>query len=102
MWKVVRVASVTVNEMDQARLTIYTTKWCGDCFRSRRFLDNHGIGYDQIDITEDAEARHHVQQINGGYSSVPTIVFPSARVVVEPSNRELELELRSEGLLPAA
>ena len=102
MWKVVRVAPVTVSEMDQARLTIYTTKWCGDCFRTKRFLDKHGIGYDQIDITDDEKARRHVQEINGGYSSVPTIVFPSSRVVVEPSNRELELELRSEGLLPAA
>jgi len=49
--------------MDQARLTIYTTKWCGDCFRTKRFLDKHGIGYDQIDITDDEKARRHVQEI---------------------------------------
>jgi mycoredoxin len=91
-----------LNEMDQARLTIYTTKWCGDCFRTKRFLGKHGIGYDQIDITNDEDARRHVQEINGGYSSVPTIVFPSSRVVVEPSNRDLEAVLISEGMLPAA
>ena len=97
-----RVATVTVSGMDQARLTIYTTKWCGDCFRTKRFLDKHGIGYDQIDITNDEEARRHVQEINGGYSSVPTIMFPSSRVVVEPSNRDLKAVLINEGMLPAA
>jgi mycoredoxin len=86
--------------MDGRRLTIYTTTWCGDCFRSRRFLDNRGIAYDQIDITENAEAMRWVEEINGGYKSVPTIVFPSSRVLVEPSNRDLEAALVSEGMLP--
>jgi glutaredoxin len=83
-----------------ARLTIYTTRWCGDCFRTKRFLEKHGIAYDQIDITDDADARKYVETVNGGYRSVPTIVFPSSRVVVEPSNRDLEAALVTEGLLP--
>jgi mycoredoxin len=86
--------------MEQARLTIYTTEWCGDCFRTRRFLDSRGIGYDQTDITEDAAAMRFVQEMNGGYKSVPTIVFPSRKVLVEPSNRDLEAALISEGMLP--
>jgi mycoredoxin len=93
------IAGVTVNAMEQPRVKIYTTKWCGDCFRSKRFLERHGIGYDQTDITEDAEAMRWVQQINGGYKSVPTIVLPSSRVLVEPSNRDLEAALISEGML---
>jgi hypothetical protein len=32
---------------------------------------------------------------------VPTIVFPSSRVLVEPSNRDLEAALISEGMLAA-
>jgi glutaredoxin-like protein len=96
-----RTPTVTVGEMDHPRLTIYTTTWCGDCFRTKRFLDKRGIGYDQIDITEDAEARRWVQEINGGYKSVPTIVFPSSRVLVEPSNRDLEAALINEGMLAA-
>jgi mycoredoxin len=100
-WKVMSTPTVTVNKMEPRRLTIYTTTWCGDCFRSKRFLDNRGIGYDQVDITEDAEAMRWVQEINGGYKSVPTIVFPSSRVLVEPSNRDLEAALINEGMLAA-
>ncbi len=85
--------------MEQARLKIYTTKWCGDCYRTKRFLEKRGIGYDMTDITEDAEAMRYVQEINGGFKSVPTIVFPSSRVLVEPSNRDLETALISEGML---
>jgi mycoredoxin len=97
-----RGRAVTLIEMGEARLTIYTTKWCGDCFRTKRFLDKRGIGYDQTDITEDAEAMRYVQEINGGYKSVPTVVFPSSKVLVEPSNRDLEAALISEGMLPSA
>jgi mycoredoxin len=88
--------------MEQARLTIYTTEWCGDCFRTKRFLDRHGIGYDEKDITENAAAMRFVEEINGGYKSVPTIVFPSRKVLVEPSNRDLEAALISEGMLRPA
>ena len=88
--------------MSEARLTIYTTEWCGDCRLARRVLDKHGIGYDLIDITDDARARRYVEEINGGYRSVPTIVFPSSRVIVEPSALQLEAALRGEGLLQAS
>jgi mycoredoxin len=88
--------------MSVARLTVYATAWCGDCRLARRVLDRHGIGYDLIDITHDAKARRQVEEINGGYRSVPTIVFPSQRVIVEPSALELEAALRGEGLLPAS
>jgi glutaredoxin len=101
LWKDARPPEVRVKEMDQPRVKIYTTRWCGDCYRTKRFLDKHGIGYDQTDITEDAEARRWVQEVNGGYKSVPTIVLPSSTVLVEPTNRDLEAALISEGMLPA-
>ena len=86
----------------EAALTVYTTRWCGDCFRTKRYLNHYGVAYDEVDITDNAEARAYVEQVNGGYRSVPTIVFPSSRVIVEPSNRELHEVLVSEGLLEAA
>ena len=64
-------------------------------------LDKHGIGYNLIDITDDAKAREYVEEINGGYRSVPTIVFPSSKVIVEPNAVQLEPPLRSEGLVKA-
>jgi mycoredoxin len=34
-----------------------------------------------------------VQKINGGFRTVPTILFPDGRVLVEPSRLELEAAL---------
>jgi glutaredoxin len=49
--------------------------------------------YKWIDIDRDPEARAYVQQINGGYRSVPTIVFPDGSILVEPSHAELAEKL---------
>jgi mycoredoxin len=66
-------------------LTLYTTKWCGDCKVAKATLDRAGIEYQEIDIDDDACAAETVLAINGGYHSVPTIVLPDGRVLVEPS-----------------
>ena len=34
-------------------VTIYTKPWCGYCWRAKRMLDAKGVGYDEIDVTED-------------------------------------------------
>ena len=84
------------------QIVLYGTRWCGDCFVAKRVLKQHGVDYTEIDIENDPAARQHVQDINGGYKSTPTIIFPSGAVIVEPSRRELEDALRREGLIPAA
>ncbi len=52
-------------------------------------MDTRGIGYDWIDIENDSAAAKRVMEINGGYRSVPTIVFEDGSILVEPSNAEL-------------
>ena len=52
-------------------------------------MDTRGIGYDWIDIENDSAAAQRVMEINGGYRSVPTIVFEDGSILVEPSNAEL-------------
>lgn len=74
---------------EQASIVMYGTPWCGDCRRARRFFDSNGIGYEYIDIADHPEAAATVERINGGYQSVPTIVFPDGSVLVEPSNKAL-------------
>jgi glutaredoxin-like protein len=73
-------------------ITMYSTRWCGDCRRAKRWFDAHGIAYDVIDIDHDDQAANYVIQVNGGMRSVPTIVFPDGSVLVEPSSRELEAQ----------
>jgi mycoredoxin len=82
-----------------APLTVYATRWCPDCHRARSVLDANGVAYHWIDIEEDPDAVQQVLALNGGYRSVPTIVFPDGQVLVEPSRPQLleALEAASSG-----
>jgi glutaredoxin-like protein len=74
-------------------IKVYSTKWCPDCRRAKQLLDRHNITFESIDIEDDAAGMAYVQKVNGGYRSVPTIVFPDGSVLVEPSNARLEEKL---------
>ena len=50
---------------DQPQVTMYCRSWCGDCMRARRWLDDHGIEYDEIDIELVPEAADTVRSIAG-------------------------------------
>ena len=78
---------------------MYGTEWCGDCHRSRAFLDEKEVEYEFIDIDKDEKARECVEKINKGMRSVPTIVFKDGSVLVEPSNEELGNKLIKEPLV---
>jgi mycoredoxin len=75
--------------MADRRLTIYTTTSCGDCRMAKAVLDRAGIEYEEIAIDRNPDAVATVLKINGGYRTVPTIVLPDGRVLVEPSRHEL-------------
>ncbi|PJE58008.1 MAG: NrdH-redoxin [Candidatus Portnoybacteria bacterium CG10_big_fil_rev_8_21_14_0_10_36_7] len=75
------------------KIILYGANWCGDCHRSRQLLDDLKVEYEYIDIEKDSEAAKKVVEINKGYQSIPTIVFPDNHVLVEPSNDELKKEI---------
>jgi glutaredoxin-like protein len=74
-------------------IIVYGTAWCGDCYRTRRFLDRHQIPYEWIDVDTDRRASAMVRTLNGGRRTVPTLVFPDGSVMTEPSDRELAHKL---------
>jgi mycoredoxin len=74
-------------------ITVYATSWCGDCRLAKAVLDEGGAEYRWIDIDRDPAAAEVVLRVNGGFRSVPTIIFPDGRVLVEPSRDELEQAL---------
>jgi mycoredoxin len=73
----------------QEKVTMYATTWCGDCRKAKRWFESHDIPYNYINIEEDPKAAEYVVKVNGGFRSVPTIVFPDGSVLVEPGLREL-------------
>jgi mycoredoxin len=74
----------------QPRITIYIRPWCGGVMRVKRWFDQHDIAFQEIDITKDTNAARHVEELNGGYQSVPTLLLDGEHVATEPSTAELE------------
>ena len=81
--------------MVNSSITVYGTSWCGDCRRAQRVLDQHQVKYDYVNIEQDEVARRYVEQVNNGYQSVPTILFPDGSIMVEPSSAALAQKLSS-------
>ncbi|MBC7464071.1 MAG: NrdH-redoxin [Actinobacteria bacterium] len=77
-----------------AVLTVYSTEFCGDCIRSKRFLDANGVQYQEIDIAHDDAAAALVMKINNGMQSVPVITFPDGTHLTEPSDLVLKEKLK--------
>jgi mycoredoxin len=75
------------------QITIYSTSWCSDCRRAKRWMDEHGVAYTNVDIEQDEAAAEYVRALNDGNQSVPTIVFPDGSVLVEPSNTALAAQV---------
>jgi glutaredoxin-like protein len=83
-------------------IKMYGTSWCPDCARAKQVFNKLKIPFDWIDIDKDKPAAAEVLKINGGFKSVPTIVFPDNSFLVEPGNAELEKKLQSyKGTAPA-
>jgi glutaredoxin len=74
-------------------IIMYGTTWCGDTRRARRFFDEHSIPYRWIDIDQDMTARKYVEEINHGFRSVPTIIFPDGSMLVEPTTSQLAVKM---------
>jgi mycoredoxin len=77
------------------QIKIYGTTWCPDCFRAKQVFERFKITFTWIDIEKDEQALAYVQKVNGGYQSVPTIVFPDGSILVEPGNKMLENKLNA-------
>ncbi len=74
-------------------LTMYSTSWCGYCYRLKSQLDREGIGYTEINIEEDAAAAEFVMSVNGGNQTVPTVRFADGSALTNPSIHEVKAAL---------
>ncbi|HLW43715.1 MAG TPA: glutaredoxin family protein [Candidatus Acidoferrales bacterium] len=56
-----------------AVITMYCTRWCSDCWRTKLFLKEHGIEFREVDIDGSPEAEALVLRVNNGRRKVPTL-----------------------------
>lgn len=78
------------------KIVVYGASWCPDCRRAKQFLGEHRIDFEWIDITDNVDAIHFVEQANNGNRRIPTIVFPDGEILAEPSNAELARKIQTE------
>ena len=73
-----------------SQIVMYVTEYCSDCARAKKFFEANGIPHLRVGLEGNDQATEFVIQINRGYRSVPTIVFPDGSVLVEPGWEELK------------
>lgn len=73
-----------------SQIVMYSTAYCADCHRAKTYFEANNINFIIVGLEENEEATKFVININQGFQSVPTIVFPDGSVLVEPSWNELK------------
>jgi mycoredoxin len=76
-----------------AKLTMYSTTWCGYCRRLKSQLDRDGIEYVEVDIERTSGAAEFVMSVNGGNQTVPTLHFPNGTALTNPTLAQVKSEL---------
>ena len=74
-------------------LTMYTTPWCGYCRRLKSQLAREGIEITEVDIEREPDAADYVMTVNGGFQTVPTLLFPDGSTLTNPSVRAVRQRL---------
>lgn len=64
------------------RVIMYTTSWCPDCRAAKRYLDQRGVAYAEVNIERTPGAAERVMAWSGGYRTVPTFDI-DGRIVVD-------------------
>jgi thioredoxin reductase (NADPH) len=74
-------------------ITVYSTDWCPDCRRAKKFFIEHQVQYIEVNIEEIPDGVPFVKNLNNGKRVVPTIIFPDGEILAEPSNSQLAEKL---------
>ncbi len=72
------------------RVEIYTRRGCPYSRAARRLLEEEGITYDEIDVTDDAGRRAEMERRAGGRTTVPQVFFGGRHVGGYDDLQEIE------------
>ena len=76
-------------------ITVYSAGWCPDCWRTKKFLKERGLAFQEVNIEEDLEAEELVLRVNHGRRRIPTLKIGDRFVACSPFNaQKLADELR--------
>jgi mycoredoxin len=73
---------------DANTVKMFTTTWCGFCKGTKRYLDNKGVAYEEIDIEQFPEYGERIEK-ETGFRTVPTLEI-EGKLYVNPSRQEMD------------
>ena len=82
-----------MSDSSTEKITLYVSSWCSHSRSVERFLAENNVTIQKITIDGDEEARAKLIELNHGYASVPTLVFPDGTHLTEPSFSQLRRKL---------
>ena len=79
------------------KVVLYGADWCGDCVRSKRFLRENNVDFEELNIVQQPELAAQVVDFNikaghGPKRRIPVILV-GEKILSEPSNDELAAAL---------
>lgn len=74
-------------------ITLYGANWCGDCRRTKHYLERNEIPYTSIDLEANPDQIETVMAYNDGRRSIPVVVFADGTHLTEPSDAEMDAML---------
>ncbi|HKV23557.1 MAG TPA: glutaredoxin family protein [Candidatus Acidoferrum sp.] len=69
-------------------VTMYTTRWCPDCWRAKSFLKERGVTFREVSIEGDPAAEQIVLSANNGKRKVPTLEVDGRFFACSPFDAE--------------
>lgn len=63
-----------------AKVEIYTSPFCGFCFRAKRLLDGKGVDYTEFDVLTEPGLRSEMVKRAGGRTTVPQIFIDDSHI----------------------
>lgn len=63
-----------------AKIEIYTSPFCGFCWRAKSLLKDKGVEFNEIDVTFHPGRRPEMMQRSNGSHTVPQIFIDNAHI----------------------
>lgn len=74
-------------------IKMYGHENCSDCTNAKEVFASYHIPYEYINVRKVPGAKEEMLKLNGGIMSVPTILFESGKILIEPTKDELKAAL---------
>ncbi len=63
-----------------AKIEIYTSSFCGYCYRAKKLLEEKGAAYTEYDVLADSRLREEMVHRAGGGMTVPQIFIDGRHI----------------------